>query len=266
MAAPTDAATRLAYDDEGAGPPVVFLHGLTFDRRTWRPIIERLEGSVRGIAIDLPAHGESGGIPAPLEKVAARVHELVDALNVDRPVMVGHSMSGALVTVYAASYPSRGLVIIDNGPDIRPMAQLIQRLEPALRGPGFAETWRTFEDSLGLERIPEPVRSAVLESHVVSQDVVLGYWDTVLRTDPDELQELIDTLLRRLDVPCLAVFGRPISDSERERFEWLGDTQLEEWAGDGHMVHLVDPDRFATRLLHFIDHCTTTRAQRSEHN
>ena len=43
MAAATDSVTSLAYDDEGAGTPVVFLHGLTFDRRTWRPIIERLE-------------------------------------------------------------------------------------------------------------------------------------------------------------------------------------------------------------------------------
>ena len=43
MATATDLATKLAYDDEGAGTPVVFLHGLTFDRRTWRPIIERLD-------------------------------------------------------------------------------------------------------------------------------------------------------------------------------------------------------------------------------
>lgn len=52
------------------------------------------------------------------------------------------------------------------------------------------------------------------------------------------------------------VFGRLISDSERERFGWLSDVQLEEWAGDGHFVHLVDPDRFATRLRQFIDHCS----------
>ena len=130
MAAATDSATSLAYDDEGAGTPVVFLHGLTFDRRTWRPIIERLDGSVRSIAIDLPAHGESGGAPAPLDEVAAQVHELLGSLAVDRPVVVGHSMSGGLASFYAATYPSRGLVVVDNGPDIRPFAQLVQRLEP----------------------------------------------------------------------------------------------------------------------------------------
>jgi pimeloyl-ACP methyl ester carboxylesterase len=258
MAAAAHAATGLAYDDEGAGSPVVFLHGLTFDRRTWRPIIERLDASVRSISIDLPAHGESGGTPPPFEEVPARLRELLDALGVERPIVVGHSMSGAFASLYAFAHPTRGVVVIDNGPDIRPFAELVQRLEQALCGPGFAQVWSTFESSLGLERIPEPVRSLVLETHVVDQDVVVGYWEMVLRSDPSELQAWIDTVLAELNVPYLGVFGRPITDSERERFERLPDAQLEEWAGDGHFVHLVDPDRFAARLRRFVDHCTAT--------
>ena len=255
----TDAATKLAYDDEGAGTPVVLLHGLTFDRRTWRPISERLDSScARSIAVDLPAHGESGGAPAPLDEVTAQLHELLGSLAVDRPIVVGHSMSGGLAAFYATTYPTCGLVVIDNGPDIRPYAQLVQRLEPALRGSGFADAWRTFEDSLGFERIPEPTRSLVLDTHEVDQDVVIGYLETTLRTDPDELQAFIDLQIRKLVVPYLAVFGRPITDRERERFKWLPDAQLEEWAGDGHFVHLVDPDRFATRLRQFVEHCTAT--------
>ena len=53
MATATDLETGFAYDTEGSGTPVVLLHGLTFDRRTWRPIIEELDGSVLSIAIDL---------------------------------------------------------------------------------------------------------------------------------------------------------------------------------------------------------------------
>ncbi len=259
MAAATQAATRLAYDDDGAGTPVVLLHGLTFDRRTWRPIIERLGGSVRTIAIDLPAHGESGGAPAPVEQVAARVHELLVTRAAERPIVVGHSMSGAFAWAYAAAYPTRGLVMVDNGPDIRPFAKLVRQLDPVLRGPGFAQVWSTFENSLGLERIPEPVRSLVLATHEVNQDVVVGYWEMLLDTDPAELQAWIDTqVLAQIAVPCLAVFGRPTTDGERERFGWLPDVQLEEWTGDGHFVHLVDPDRFAIRLRQFVDHCTDT--------
>ena len=256
MATAAHTATRLAYDDEGAGTPVVLLHGLTFDRRSWRPIIQRLGGSVRSIAVDLPAHGESGGAPVPVEQVPARLHELLVSLEVERPIVVGHSMSGGLAALYASAYPTRGLVSVDNGPHIRPFAELVRRLEPALRGPGFAQVWPTFENSLGLERIPEPARSLVLATHEVHQDVVLVYWEMVLRSDPAELQAWMDTINAKLDVPCLGVFGRPITDGERERFASLPDVQLEEWAGDGHFVHLVDPGRFATRLHQFVGHCT----------
>src|SRR4051794_6971107 len=106
---------KLAYDIDGDGVPVVFLHGLTFDRRSWRPIVERLDGSVRSIAIDLPAHGDSPGVPAPLEAVAAQVHELLTSLAVERPIVVGHSMSGGLAWIYAAAYPTRGVVFVDSG-------------------------------------------------------------------------------------------------------------------------------------------------------
>ena len=248
-------ATRLAYDDEGEGTPVVFLHGLTFDRRTWRPIIERLDGAFRTIAIDLPAHGESRVTPPSFEQVPHRVHELLDALAVERPIVVGHSMSAGLAALYGSAYPTRGLVFVDNGPYIRPFAEMAQRLEPALRGPGFAEVWPTFENSLGLEKIPEPVRSLVLATHEVDQDVVVPYWEILLRDDPDELQEWVDTISARIEVPCLGVFGRPVTDAERERLARIADVQLEEWPDDGHFVHLVDADRFAVRLRQFVERC-----------
>ena len=136
MATGADEATGLAYETDGTGVPAVFLHGLTFDRGTWRPIIERLDGSVWSIAIDLPAHGESGGTPGPLDEVAALVHELLGGLGVERPIVVGHSMSGGLAALYAAAHATRGVVVVDLGPDIRPFAELAHQLEPALRGPG----------------------------------------------------------------------------------------------------------------------------------
>lgn len=260
MSAARRPETGLAYEIEGAGAPVVFLHGLTFDRRTWRPIVDRLRTGVRSIAIDLPAHGESGGDPAPLDQVAVQVHELLASLSVERPIMVGHSMMGGLAALYAAAHPTRGVVMVDSGPDIRPFADLAHRLEPALRGPGFPQVWRTFEDSLGLERIPEPMRSLVLDAHQVRQDVVVGYWEPLLRVDPAEFQLWIDAQIRTLEVPVLAIFGRPITQGERERFEWLPDAQLEEWSGEGHFVHLVDPARFAARLDQFFEHCSAARS------
>jgi pimeloyl-ACP methyl ester carboxylesterase len=249
------ADSSLAYEVAGSGAPVVFLHGLTFDRRTWRPIIDRLDGAVRSIAVDLPAQGESGGEPAPLPRIAEQIHELVAALGVERPIMVGHSISAGIAFLYAVSFPTRGVVVVDQAMHVQPFAELLHRLEPVLRGPGFRQAWRTFEQSLGFDQIPEPDRSLVLETHDVQQAVVLGYWEQAMRTHPETLQAEIDAQLGRLEVPCLGVFGRPISDGERERFGRLSHVELEEWAGDGHFVHLVDPHRFAARLLQFAATC-----------
>lgn len=246
---------ELAYEIEGTGLPVVFLHGLTFNRRTWRPIIERLRSSIRAIAIDLPAHGDSDGTPAPPDEVVAQLHQFLESLGVERSIVVGHSMSGAFACLYAATHATRGVAVVDNGPDIRPFAQLARQVEPMLRGPDFADAWHSFEATLGLERLPEPMHSLVLENHDVVQDVVLGYWESMLRTDPSELQAWIDATFSKIPVPLLGVFGRPVTDGERERFLMVSDLQLEEWVGDGHFVHLVDPDRFAARLRKFVEHC-----------
>ena len=255
MATATDLQAGLAYDIEGSGTPVVFLHGLTLDRRTWRPIIDRLDGCVTSIAIDLPAHGDSGGEPAPLESVAERVHRLLQTLGVERPVVVGHSMGAGIAGLYVSAHPARGVVLVDQATEVLPFAQMLHQIAPMLRGPTFDQVWPNIENSLGLDRIPEPARGLVLETHMVRQDVVLGYWDQVLNTEPAELQAWIDATAARIQIPCLAVFGRPATDGERQRHSRPPGAQIEEWAGDGHFVHLVDPGRFATRLRAFVEHC-----------
>ena len=255
MATAADLQAGLAYDIEGTGTPVVFLHGLTFDRRTWRPVIDQLDGAVTSIAIDLPAHGDSGGEPAPLERAAEQIHRLLRSLGIERPVVVGHSMAAGLAGLYAAAHPARGIVLVDQATENLPFAQMLHQVAPMLRGPAYGQVWPGIENSLGLDRIPEPARTLVLDTHKVSQDVVLGYWDQVLGTEPARLQAWIDDKAAAIQVPCLAVFGRPATDGERERLGRLPDAQIEEWPGDGHFVHLVDPGRFAARLRAFVEHC-----------
>jgi pimeloyl-ACP methyl ester carboxylesterase len=112
--------------DDGM-PPLVLLHGLTFDRGMWAPLLNVLEGR-RAVALDLPGHGESPVRDSyDLREVADVLHEAVTAAGMHTPVLVGHSIGGVLATVYAASHPARAVVNID---------------QPLLAGP-FAETLRS---------------------------------------------------------------------------------------------------------------------------
>ena len=250
------ARSGLAYDDRGAGQPVVFLHGLTFDRSNWRPIVDRLGSRTRSLAVDLPGHGESGGGPCSLWEVADRVQDLSDELGLERPIVVGHSMSGGIASIYGATYPALGVVNVDQTMDVRPFAQMLRSAWPALSGPGFDGVFEQIRKTMGMDLIPEPVRSRVLASQRANAELVLGYWAELHDTDPDEMQARIEEMASGVQCPYLAVFGHCLEPSEREYTTALvADLQMEEWEDSGHFVHLVHVDRFSARLSQFIDSC-----------
>jgi pimeloyl-ACP methyl ester carboxylesterase len=252
----------LAHEDRGAGTPVVLLHGLTFDRTIWAPIVGRIGDDVRTVAIDLPGHGETGGSACSLWDAAAWVNETVTGLGIERPIVVGHSMSAAIGGIYAASYPTLGLVQIDQPFEIRPFARMVRSLWPALSGPNFAAAFEPFQQSIGVDRIPEPRRTDVLRTQDIRQDLVLGYWNELMHTPPDEMQTRIDATSRRIACAYLAVFGRTLERNERDDLvRRIPHAEIEEWPDGGHCVHLVDVDRFTTRLRAFAHSCTAPAAR-----
>jgi pimeloyl-ACP methyl ester carboxylesterase len=251
------AGTGLAYEERGAGFPVVFIHGLTFSRATWGPVLDRLAGRFRCVAVDLPGHGRSAGLPQSMEEVGHQVYGLVSGLGIERPVMVGHSWGGALASMYAAYFPVAGVVNVDQTLDVEPFIRLLKQVEPALRGPSFAAAFEPIRQSIGVERLPEPLRSRTLATQTVRQDLVLAYWHDPFRRSPEELQAQVDEAAPRITVPYLAVFGHQLSDDERVRLHGrLSGLELEEWPDRGHMVHLMEPDRFTQRLAAFVGRCS----------
>ena len=150
----------------------------------------------------------------------------------------------------------RGVVSIESPLDVRPFAAGIKQLEPALRGSGFDAAFAPIQDSLGLDLVPEPLRSLALDAQNVNRDVALGYFEELMQSDADELQAWIEQIAGAIDVPSLLVFGRRLSREERDyTLAHLSLAQIDEWDARGHLVHLAEADRFAARLRAFIDHC-----------
>jgi pimeloyl-ACP methyl ester carboxylesterase len=199
-----------------------------------------------------PRQGEPCG---PREAVV-RVNAAIGSLRIAEPVIVGHSISSGIASIYAASYFVRGLVTVDGTVDIQPMAELIRRSEPMLRSDRFAGTFAPFQRSMGFEHVPEPLRTQALQSQDIRQEVVLAYWEQLFDDDPRQLQQEIETTMASIDAPCLSVFGHQLNAHERNYLQQhVSDLQIEDWADRGRLVHLADPDRFAARLRSFIDHC-----------
>lgn len=103
---------RLHVVEQGSGPPIVMIHGLMGNLRNFTyGVSERLAGRFRTIAVDRPGSGYSvrhTGTAADLPTQADAIVALIDALKLDRaPVLVGHSLGGALALCIAQRHPGK---------------------------------------------------------------------------------------------------------------------------------------------------------------
>lgn len=110
---------KLAYTETGDGPPLVILHGLFGSGRNWAALAKRFGARHRVIATDARNHGGSpwdDGMAYPA--MAADLLELIATLDLDRPVVLGHSMGGKTAMYAALSEPDMfgGLIVADMAP------------------------------------------------------------------------------------------------------------------------------------------------------
>lgn len=108
---------QLAFADTGSGNvTLLFVHGWRADHTVWHDLVAALSPAMRTLAVDLRGTGASRPANAPynLERYAADLRELVDALALGPVVLVGHSMGATIALRFAVDHPAatRGLVLI----------------------------------------------------------------------------------------------------------------------------------------------------------
>lgn len=126
---------RLHYVDTGGdGPVIVMMHGLYGQLRNFSYALTRaLQGDYRLILVDRPGWGHStvtAREQPTIPQQAGMIAAMIDALSLDKPLLVGHSMGGAVALSVALDHADciRGLALI------APLTRPIDDLPPALKG------------------------------------------------------------------------------------------------------------------------------------
>lgn len=251
--ATTADGTTIAYQAEGSGPPMVFVHGITDQRGDWDDQMARFAADHRVVALDLRGHGESGdAADYSALSMAFDLAAVVEAEGLDAPVLVGHSLGGAVVAVHAAGAPVRAVVVVDQSLRFKDFAGALRPLESQLRDPAtFPATLTAVFDVMTGDVLDDATRSKLAARRGrARQDVVLGVWDLVLSSTDAELDATTDGVGAAITAPVLSLHGLDPGD---DYDEWLaervgGDVTVERWPGHGHYLHLEDPDRFEQRV------------------
>ena len=260
----------LSCADRGSasGPAVLMLPGPTDAWRSYQPVLDLLPDWVRVVAVSQRGHGESGKPETGyrVEDFAADVVPILDALNVERAILVAHSGSSLVARRVALDHPSRvaGLILEASPTTLREHAQLLRFV-----GSVVSE----LEDPIS----PDLARSLVVDtsSENVAPELVDLLVEDVLEVPAHVWKEMFAGLLAYddsaelplVEAPTLLVWGDLDSLVSREMQHRLArsipDASLRIYSGAGHTPRWEDPARFSTELLVFAQRVWPQNAQAS---
>jgi sigma-B regulation protein RsbQ len=248
---------RLRVEQHGHGDlPVVLVHGFQNDAGTWAPAIARLDpGRVTATAFDLAGCGASeppaSSARCAIDEYAADLVAVCGALDLDRPVAIGHSLGAGTAITAALDHPGRFRALVLVAPTSTTGLDFL----PPDRIDALAHPTRADQHALARAAFRRPP----------SDDDLAALLATVDLATPEHIEGaavamrdfVVADRLAELDLPVLLVCG------DRDRHVPLANhlatwrairrCGLQVYFDVGHVPFAEVPDRFAEDLRRFLD-------------
>jgi pimeloyl-ACP methyl ester carboxylesterase len=242
------------FDEEapGGSRPLVLVHGVGCDHSFMAPQFDAFRGTHRVVTVDLRGHGRSDK-PQQNYTIGGFAGDLpwsLRELALAPPVIIGHSMGGAIALELAAREPERlaGVVLLDSA--VMPSPKVWAGVQPvlaALKAPGYKETMRRFfAEAFFLPTDDAERKAAIVDAMLATPHHVLASafegifaWDSAAAA-------------ARCRVPTLYVAStRPRGDVTRfaEACPTLVHGQV---VGSGHFLQLEVPDQVNAMIRRFL--------------
>lgn len=257
-AAPSDTVhsfdgTTIYYDVKGEGDVnLVFVHCWSCDRSYWDEQVDYFTDKYRIVTIDLAGHGKSDMIRADytIANFAKDVKAVVNKLNLDEIILIGHSMGGpvALEAALMMSDKTLGLIGIDTFNDIdkQPTADEFNQIKNYFSTDFYNKTKQYITsmfypeaDSLIIEKVSEDMASAPKKVAMSSIKSLYYYYD-------------IDSF-KKLEIPVRSLQGDLFNTDTEVLENNCEDYDIITLEGYGHFLMLENPQLFNEKLNLLID-------------
>ena len=231
---------------------LVLVHGAGGSHIHWPAELRRLPGA-NVYALDLPAHGRSGGhVRTTLQTYADTVHLFVLALGLQRAAVLGHSMGGAIVQLLALRRPEwiEKAIIMGSAARLRVQPDILEYLNPQTGQDGFKKAL-----DLICQRMygPQASRQMLLRGRqllrAVSPAVLYADYLACARFD-------ISAAVENIALPTLIICGsedRMVAPEESCGLsQRIPHAQLVTIRGAGHMMMIEKPSEVAEAVARFL--------------
>ena len=253
--------TVIAFEARGSGlPALVFVHGWSCDRSYWEAQVEPLSSHARVVVLDLAGHGDSSttrqdlSIAAFGEDVAA----VVQALDLDNVILIGHSMGGVVILEAARQIRDRvsGLIWVDTYDQLEQFQspeRVRERMAP------FRADFIGATDAFVRNLFPATADVALVERVVMDMSaappqIALSALDAAMNYGRQ-----VPSMLERLGLPIGAI--NPGSQSTDVSSLWRHRVEVALIPGVGHFLMIEAPLDFNTRLLQLVENFRSVRAK-----
>ncbi len=242
----------IAYEVQGSGEPtMVFIHGWSGDGRYWRGQVPYFSQQHRVVTLDLAGHGHSGleredfTMPAFGEDVKA----VLEDLNVEQALLIGHSMGGPVAVEAARLMPERviGIVGVDTFHHVAPQmsqSDLEQMLAPMQED--FTDAARHFVATMFIEETDAALRDWVIRDMTAAvPDVALSAFEDMgaRHIDGEAAQHF-----EELTVPVVAINADLWPTDVEANRQLLPEFDAVIMEGSDHFLHMARPAAFNREL------------------
>lgn len=235
---------RINYQVTGDGhPALVFVHGWSCDQSYWDAQVKYFSARYRVITLDLAGHGKSGRERDnySVSAFAEDVVKVIEKLNLDKIVLIGHSMGGAIIIETARRIPDRvvGLVGADTFQDIEASyskEEIDQFLAPFKEN--FNETTREFV----LNMFPLSADTVLVQN--IIDDIALAPKEIAISSLANFFSYNQLAALQEIEIPIQLIIcdKYPVNIEAVKRH--VHSFEVSTIPGVGHFIMLEDPETF----------------------
>lgn len=242
----------LSYVESGSGEPaIVFVHGWTCNRNNWRYQLPEFSKRHRVIAYDHRGHGESEKPDQDytIAGFADDLSALIGHLELNRPVLIGHSMGGVVAFHLARRDPgiTRGLVLVDS--NIAPLPEaskgIVGPMLMGLQSPDYKNVTRGFAEFAFFNERTDPR---------LKEELVEGMLQTPQKVIHTAIASLFEEMSREgcaVPVPTLMLRASSLANPAEELIERYPGIVVKEIEG-AHFLQLEHPDEVNAAIRGFI--------------
>lgn len=253
---------KLFFRNYGQGPPLIILHGLFGISDNWVAVARKLALYYNVYIPDLRNHGQSPQSPVhSYSSMSQDLHEFVEYHQINKAVIIGHSMGGKVAMQFAHDYsrvPEK-IIIVDISPKAYDSGKLLPDVLKTMRSIDFSQvnSRKEVEEIVARSVGDDRIRLLILKNLYRDAQNQLG-WRPNLVSISDNIGNIAS------EIHCTKIFRKPVLFIRGASSNYILDadlaniksqfplSEIKTIDGAGHWVHADQLERFRKVVMEFL--------------